>query len=108
MLQCNFAVGILSAMRCNAPVAWGRCWHLRHPPARAQYNCLVHICRTSCPPAAELCTYYRGVLALIEHGLAGALHADLLATLVEHLLSLDVDIRWQDIAPSSAGNAPLL
>lgn len=49
------------------------------------------------------CLYLRGALALAEAPAAAAVREGILAAAAEHLLSLDVEIRWQDIAAAEAG-----
>jgi hypothetical protein len=49
------------------------------------------------------CIYLRGALALAEAPAAAAVREGILAAAAEHLLSLDVEIRWQDIAAAEAG-----
>ena len=44
------------------------------------------------------CLYLRAVYALAEAEGTAAIREELLALAVEHLISLDVEIRWQDIA----------
>lgn len=56
---------------------------------------------------AMQCTYLRGLLKIIELDRAAPMRGPLLAVVVQHLVSLDVEIRWQDIA-FSLGNHPLL
>ncbi|KAK9901703.1 hypothetical protein WJX75_009400 [Coccomyxa subellipsoidea] len=48
------------------------------------------------------CIYLRGALALAEAPAAAAVREGILAAAAEHLLSLDVEIRWQDIAAAEA------
>ncbi|CAL8468014.1 g7552 [Coccomyxa elongata] len=48
------------------------------------------------------CLYLRGALALAEAPAAAAVREGILAAAAEHLLSLDVEIRWQDIAAADA------
>jgi hypothetical protein len=48
--------------------------------------------------------FLRGVLALAERPAAAAgVREGVLAAVAEHLLGLDVEIRWQDIAAAEAG-----
>ena len=45
-----------------------------------------------------LCTYLRALLRVAELPRAVAIRDDILAAVVQHLISLDVEIRWQDIS----------
>ncbi len=49
------------------------------------------------------CTYLYGALQLAEQPAAAAVREGILAAAVNHLLGLDVEIRWQDIAAAEAG-----
>lgn len=49
------------------------------------------------------CTYLHGALQLAEQPAAVAVREGILAAAVNHLLGLDVEIRWQDIATAEAG-----
>ena len=49
------------------------------------------------------CTYLYGALQLAEKPAAAAVREGILAAAVNHLLGLDVEIRWQDIAAAEAG-----
>ncbi len=49
------------------------------------------------------CTYLHGALQLAEKPAAIAVREGILAAAVNHLLGLDVEIRWQDIAAAEAG-----
>lgn len=49
------------------------------------------------------CRYMRGALALAEAPAAAAVREGILAAAAEHLLSLDAEIRWQDIAAAATG-----
>ena len=44
------------------------------------------------------CTYLYGLFSIAELPMAGAIKQSILTTVVQHLLSLDVEILWQDIA----------
>ena len=44
------------------------------------------------------CTYLRGLLQIAELARAAPMRGPLIAVVVQHLVSLDVEIRWQDIA----------
>lgn len=48
------------------------------------------------------CLYLRGALALAEAPAAAAVREGILTAAVEHLLGLDVEIRWQDIVDEDA------
>uniref|UniRef100_A0A7R9VSW0 RNA polymerase I-specific transcription initiation factor RRN3 n=1 Tax=Chlamydomonas euryale TaxID=1486919 RepID=A0A7R9VSW0_9CHLO len=50
----------------------------------------------------EQCLYLSTVFALAERPACGTLRDGILTAAVEHLLSLDVEIRWQDIADVAA------
>jgi hypothetical protein len=52
------------------------------------------------------CLYMRGALALAEAPAAAAVREGILAAAVEHLLSLDVEIRWQDIVDDEGQRTP--
>ena len=49
------------------------------------------------------CMYLHGALQLAEKPAAVAVREGILAAAVNHLLGLDVEIRWQDIAAAEAG-----
>lgn len=49
------------------------------------------------------CSYLYGALQLAEKPAAVAVREGILAAAVNHLLGLDVEIRWQDIAAAEAG-----
>ncbi|PRW34096.1 RNA polymerase I-specific transcription initiation factor RRN3-like [Chlorella sorokiniana] len=48
------------------------------------------------------CLYLRGVFALAEGPSGGAVREGLLAGVVDHLIGIDVEIRWEDIAEAAA------
>ena len=49
-------------------------------------------------PRCIQCTYLRGMLRIAELPRAAPIRRQILAGIVQHLVSLDVEIRWQDIA----------
>jgi RNA polymerase I-specific transcription initiation factor RRN3 len=49
------------------------------------------------------CLYLRAVLALAEGPMGAPLREGLLLGLVDHLLSLDVEIKWEDIVDVKTG-----
>jgi hypothetical protein len=49
------------------------------------------------------CLYLSAVIALCEGKVGPALREGLLSGLVEHLLSIDADIRWEDIVDAPTG-----
>lgn len=49
------------------------------------------------------CLFLRAVLALCEGRVGSAMREGLLAGVVEHLLSIDADIRWEDIVDAPTG-----
>lgn len=49
-------------------------------------------------PTSMQCSYLRALLAVAELPRAAALRDNILAALVQHLVALDVEIRWQDIS----------
>lgn len=49
------------------------------------------------------CIYLHGALQLAQRPAAVAVREGILAAAVNHLLGLDVEIRWQDIAAAEAG-----
>ncbi len=49
------------------------------------------------------CTYLRAALQLAQAPAAAPVREGILAAAVTHLLGLDVEIRWQDIAAAEAG-----
>ena len=57
-------------------------------------------------PKVLQCTYLHGLLKLAEARAAGPVKDAILVSIVQHLLSLDVEILWQDIS-WSPGAAPL-
>ncbi len=48
------------------------------------------------------CTYLRGVLSLAEGPSGGALRDSVLAAIIDHVLTIDVEIKWEDIVDPNA------
>ena len=59
-------------------------------------------------PRGLHCLYLRAVLQLAQSKAADSLRNGLQSALVGHLLDLDVEIKWQDIADQAAGQLPLM
>ena len=49
------------------------------------------------------CAYLHGALTLAQRPAAAAVRDGILAAAVNHLLGLDVEVRWQDIVAAEAG-----
>ena len=59
-------------------------------------------------PRGLHCLYLRAVLQLAQSRAADSLRNGLQSAVVGHLLDLDVEIKWQDIADQAAGQLPPL
>ena len=59
-------------------------------------------------PRGLHCLYLRAVLQLAQSKAADSLRNGLQSAVVGHLLDLDVEIKWQDIADQAAGQLPSL
>ena len=57
-------------------------------------------------PRGLHCLYLRAVLQLAQSKAADSLRNGLQSAVVGHLLDLDVEIKWQDIADQAAGQLP--
>jgi RNA polymerase I-specific transcription initiation factor RRN3 len=54
------------------------------------------------------CLYLGALISLCEGKVGPALREGLLGGLVEHLLSIDADIRWEDIVDAPTGGQGLV
>lgn len=54
------------------------------------------------------CLFLQAIISLCEGKVGPALREGLLAGVVEHLLSLDADIRWEDIVDAPTGERATL
>ena len=54
------------------------------------------------------CTYLRALLRIAELPRAAAFRDTILAAVMQHLVALDVEIRWQDIAFAIGGLSTLV
>lgn len=54
------------------------------------------------------CLFLQAIISLCEGKVGPALREGLLSGVVEHLLSLDADIRWEDIVDAPTGERELL
>lgn len=51
-------------------------------------------------PCAMQVTFHGGMFRMAEHAALGALRDRLLAAAVDHLIALDVEVRWEELAPA--------